>query len=47
MLNKSAINLYEKLGFKKITVRKNYYKDSDGILMLKEVRWKLWKIFIY
>lgn len=38
MLNKSAINLYEKLGFKKIAVRKNYYKDSDGILMLKEVR---------
>ena len=30
--------LYEKLGFKKIAVRKNYYKDSDGILMLKEVR---------
>ena len=28
MLNKSAINLYEKLGFKKITVRKNYYKDN-------------------
>ena len=38
MLNKNAINLYEKLGFKKIAVRKNYYKDSDGILMLKEVR---------
>ena len=32
------IDLYEKLGFKKIAVRKNYYKDSDGILMLKEVR---------
>ena len=38
MLNKNAINLYEKLGFEKIAVRKNYYKDSDGILMLKEVR---------
>lgn len=38
MLNKNAISLYEKLGFKKIAVRKNYYKDSDGILMLKEVR---------
>lgn len=38
MFNKNAISLYEKLGFKKIAVRKNYYKDSDGILMLKEVR---------
>ena len=27
MLNKNAINLYEKLGFKKIAVRKNNYKD--------------------
>lgn len=36
--NKSAISLYEKLGFKKVAIRKNYYKNSDGILMLKEVR---------
>lgn len=36
--NISAIRLYEKLGFKKVALRKNYYKDSDGLLMLKEVR---------
>ena len=36
--NFPAINLYEKLGFKKSAVRKNYYKDSDGLLMLKEIR---------
>ena len=36
--NIPAINLYEKLGFKKVAVRKDYYKDSDGILMLKEIR---------
>ena len=36
--NISAIKLYEKLGFKKVALRKNYYKDSDGLLMLKEVR---------
>lgn len=36
--NISAIKLYEKLGFKKVAIRKNYYEDSDGLLMLKEVR---------
>ena len=36
--NISAINLYEKLGFIKVATRKNYYEDSDGILMLKEIR---------
>lgn len=36
--NLSAIKLYEKLGFKKVAIRKNYYNDSNGILMLKEVR---------
>ena len=36
--NIPAINLYEKLGFKKVATRKNYYKDSNGILMLKEIR---------
>ena len=36
--NIPAINLYEKLNFKKVAIRKNYYKDSDGILMLKEIR---------
>lgn len=35
--NKQAIKLYEKLGFKKISVRKKYYDGVDGILMLKEV----------
>ena len=36
--NKPAINLYEKLGFKAVATRKNYYSDADGLLMLKEVR---------
>lgn len=36
--NIPAIKLYEKLGFKKVAIRKNYYKDADGILMLKEIR---------
>lgn len=36
--NYKAINLYNKLGFKKVASRKNYYKDSDGLLMLKEIR---------
>ena len=36
--NIPAINLYKKLGFKEVANRKNYYEDSDGILMLKEIR---------
>lgn len=36
--NIAAIKLYEKLGFKKVSIRKNYYKDVNGILMLKEIR---------
>ena len=36
--NINAINLYKKLGFKKVSIRKNYYKDQDAILMLKEIR---------
>ncbi|MBO5183817.1 MAG: GNAT family N-acetyltransferase [Bacilli bacterium] len=36
--NKSAIGLYEKLSYRKVAIRKNYYKDSDAILMLKEIR---------
>ncbi len=36
--NSVAIRLYEKLGFNKVAIRKNYYKNNDGILMLKEVR---------
>ena len=37
-INDSAINLYEKVGFKKVAIRKNYYDNCDGILMLKEIR---------
>lgn len=33
--NKEAISLYEKSGFKKVSVRKNYYKGIDAFLMLK------------
>ena len=36
--NISAINLYKKLNFKEVAIRKNYYNDSDAILMLKEIR---------
>lgn len=36
--NVVAISFYEKNGFKKATIRKNYYKDEDGILMIKEYR---------
>lgn len=35
--NKSAINFYLKNGFREITKRKNYYKDEDGILMIKNL----------
>ena len=35
--NLVAIRLYEKNGFIKKTIRKNYYKDKDGILM--ERKW--------
>lgn len=31
--NLSAIAVYEKLGFKRKAIRKNYYKTEDGILM--------------
>jgi len=33
MLNESAIFLYTKYGFKKVAVRKGYYKGIDGYLM--------------
>lgn len=36
--NIKAINLYKKLGFREVSIRKKYYKDSDAILMLKEIR---------
>lgn len=35
--NVVAINFYLKNGFKEITKRKNYYKDEDGILMIKNL----------
>ena len=35
--NINAINLYEKYGFKKVSIRKNYYEGKDAYLMLKEV----------
>ena len=31
--NKKAIHIYEKMGFKKVAIRKNYYQGIDGILM--------------
>ncbi len=34
--NIAAMNLYKKVGFTKIGIRKNYYDDSDAIVM----RWK-------
>lgn len=43
--NIPAINLYEKFGFEKIRLRKNYYSltNEDAYIMLKEL---IWKIFI-
>ena len=35
--NEGAINLYLKYGFQKKDIRKNYYKNIDAYLMLKEV----------
>ena len=32
--NAAAISLYEKTGFTKISVRKGYYGDCDGIVMM-------------
>lgn len=33
ILNKKAINLYKKLGFEIVAIRKNYYNGIDGYLM--------------
>lgn len=35
--NEMGIRLYEKFGFVKKAIRKNYYKDSDALLMMKEL----------
>lgn len=35
--NTSAISFYESKGFEKVAVRKNYYNDEDGILMIKRI----------
>lgn len=35
--NEGAIKLYLKYGFQKKAIRKNYYKNIDAYLMLKEV----------
>lgn len=36
--NIPALNFYKKNGFKEAVIRKNYYKDEDAILMIKEYR---------
>lgn len=36
--NIAAIKLYEKFGFKKVAIRKNYYNGIDGILMERKVK---------
>ncbi len=33
--NVSAINLYKKYGFKIVSIRKNYYENIDGYLMIR------------
>ena len=35
--NKFAIHLYKKFGFENIGTRKNYYKNQNGIIMLKKL----------
>lgn len=35
--NEFAIKLYEKYGFKRVSIRKNYYNGNDAYLMIKEV----------
>lgn len=33
--NNAALSFYEKLGFKRVAIRKNYYGNENGILMIK------------
>lgn len=35
--NNPAISLYEKVGFRIVSTRKNYYKNNNGYLMEKEM----------
>ena len=35
--NINAIKFYLKNGFKKVSIRKNYYKEENGILMMKSL----------
>lgn len=35
--NKSAIAFYEKNGYEKVAIRKNYYKEENGYLMMKKL----------
>ncbi len=35
--NLCGIALYTKFGFKKVSIRNNYYKNSNAILMMKEL----------
>lgn len=36
--NTPAISLYNKFGFKKISIRKNYYKDNNAIVMRLDLK---------
>jgi tRNA threonylcarbamoyladenosine biosynthesis protein TsaB len=36
--NYPAIHLYKKLGFEQIGLRKNYYKDKNGLIMKKQLK---------
>lgn len=35
--NSAAISLYEKMGYERVSVRKNYYPDDDAIIMRKDL----------
>ena len=35
--NTNAINLYKKFGFEEISLRKNYYKNNDAMIMKKKL----------
>lgn len=34
--NNEAINLYKKYGFEIVSIRKNYYEEKDGYLMIRK-----------